>query len=82
MSMRRIAFGGLAAWLMLTALPAFAAMRETPVDWTVGSQRFSGVLVYDDAGGKRAGLVMVMPKVVTAVAESDAASPPSVSRCG
>lgn len=59
MSMRRIAFGGLAAWLMLTALPAFAAMRETPVDWTVGSQRFSGVLVYDDAGGKRPGLVMV-----------------------
>lgn len=59
MSMRRAALGGLAAWLMLAALPAFAAMREKPVDWMVGNQHFSGVLVYDDAGGKRPGLVMV-----------------------
>lgn len=60
MSMRRtVLCGGFAALLTLAALPALAAMREKPVDWTVGSQRFSGVLVYDDAGGKRPGLVMV-----------------------
>ena len=45
--------------LSLCATPAFAAMQAKPVEWTVGQDRFSGVLVYDDAGGKRPGLVMV-----------------------
>lgn len=46
--------------LLLCAAPAFAAMQAKPVEWKVGKQAFSGVLVYDDAGaGKRPGLVMV-----------------------
>jgi len=45
--------------IALCATPAFAAMQEKPVEWTVGKDRFSGVLVYDDAGGKRPGLLMV-----------------------
>ena len=34
-------------------------MQARPVEWSVGKERFSGVLVYDDAGGKRPGLLMV-----------------------
>jgi dienelactone hydrolase len=35
-------------------------MQAKPVEWTIGADRFSGVLVYDDAGArKRPGLVMV-----------------------
>jgi dienelactone hydrolase len=46
--------------LALCALPAFAKMQAKPVEWKVGDQAFSGVLVYDDANaGKRPGLVMV-----------------------
>ena len=41
-------------------MPAFAAMQAKPVEWKVGEQAFSGVLVYDDASeAKRPGLVMV-----------------------
>lgn len=39
---------------------AAAAMQARPVEWKVGNDAFSGVLVYDDAErGKRPGLVMV-----------------------
>ncbi|MGY4516722.1 dienelactone hydrolase family protein [Lysobacter sp. HA18] len=48
------------AVLLLAAVQAHAAMRTRNVDWTVGTDKFQGVLVYDDAGGKsRPGLVMV-----------------------
>ena len=39
----------IAACLLMVSAPAFAAMHARPVDWTVGQQAFSGVLVYDDA---------------------------------
>ena len=48
-----------AAALAAFALPAFAAMQAKTVEWKVGDRAFAGVLVYDDAGGKRPGLVMV-----------------------
>ena len=55
--MRRIA---LSIALSLCSLPVLAAMQARPVDWTVGEERFSGFLVYDDAStDKRPGLVMV-----------------------
>ena len=55
--MRRIA---LTLALSLCSLPALAAMQVKPLDWTIGEERFSGFLVYDDAGGDtRPGLVMV-----------------------
>ena len=50
----------IAAVLSLCALPATAAMVDKPVDWTIGKERFTGVLVYDDTNAiKRPGLVMV-----------------------
>jgi dienelactone hydrolase len=46
--------------LFVIAAPAFAAMQAKPVEWKVGKDSFSGVLVYDDTNGiKRPGLVMV-----------------------
>src|SRR5690606_41295331 len=48
--------------LALSSLPAasFAAMQAKPVEWNIGDQAFSGVLVYDDASSdKRPGPVMV-----------------------
>ena len=49
-----------AACLFLLPLPAVAAMQAKPLEWTIGETRFSGTLVYDDAGSaKRPGLVMV-----------------------
>lgn len=46
--------------LSLCAVPAFAAMQAKPIEWNIGDQAFSGVLVYDDANAiKRPGLVMV-----------------------
>ena len=46
--------------LVLAPQMAAAAMRERPVEWTIGEERFSGVLVYDDANAiKRPGLVML-----------------------
>lgn len=47
--------------LLLAAVPAFAAMQTRPVEWSVGAERFSGYLVYDDEAGDddpRPGLVM------------------------
>ncbi len=44
----------------LITLPSFAAMRADPVDWKIGTQTFSGFVVYDDASSApRPGLVMV-----------------------
>ena len=55
--MRRLA---LLLGLMLSAVPAFAAMQAKPVEWKVGEDRFSGTLVYDDSNANlRPGLVMV-----------------------
>jgi len=48
-----------AAVLAACALPACAEMQAKPVEWKVGDTTFAGVLVYDDAGGKRPGLLMV-----------------------
>lgn len=46
--------------LFLLPLPASAAMQEKSIEWTIGKDRFSGTLVYDDAtAAKRPGLVMV-----------------------
>ncbi len=46
--------------MAVLAQPALAAMQAKPLEWTVGKDRFSGVLVYDDAGdAKRPGLVVV-----------------------
>jgi dienelactone hydrolase len=49
---------------LLALLPlsasALAAMQARPMEWKIGDQAFSGVLVYDDASsGSRPGLVMV-----------------------
>ena len=50
----------LSAMLSVCTLPATAAMVDKPVDWTIGNERFTGVLVYDDTNAiKRPGLVMV-----------------------
>jgi len=55
--MRRSLF---ALALLCVATPALAAMQARPVEWTVGKDRFSGYVVYDDAStAKRPGLVMV-----------------------
>ncbi|NUS39586.1 MAG: dienelactone hydrolase family protein [Lysobacter sp.] len=54
--MRRVL---IAIALLLAVAPAFAAMQAKPVEWTLDKTTFHGVLVYDDAGGKRPGLVMV-----------------------
>ena len=50
----------LALSLLMLSAPVFAAMQAKPVEWKIGKQSFSGVLVYDDATAtKRPGLVMV-----------------------
>ena len=50
----------LALAMLCVATPALAAMQARPVEWTVGKDRFSGYVVYDDAStAKRPGLVMV-----------------------
>lgn len=44
----------------LISIPAWAKMQAKPVEWMIGNDHFSGMLVYDDAGkAKRPGLVMV-----------------------
>ncbi|MGV8930925.1 MAG: dienelactone hydrolase family protein [Luteimonas sp.] len=65
---------GLCAGMLLLPLPAAAAMQARTVEWNVGTQAFSGVLVYDDASkDKRPGLVMVPDwKGVTAAAVEQA----------
>lgn len=46
--------------LALCASPAFAAIKSRPVEWKIGDEAFSGVLVYDDVNAiKRPGLVLV-----------------------
>ncbi|MDQ2703267.1 MAG: dienelactone hydrolase family protein [Pseudomonadota bacterium] len=46
--------------LALSASPAYAEMQARTVEWKVGDDTFSGVLVYDDASDElRPGLVMV-----------------------
>jgi dienelactone hydrolase len=46
--------------LFLLSLPAMARMQARPVEWTLGNQAFSGVLVFDDANSaRRPGLLMV-----------------------
>jgi dienelactone hydrolase len=56
----RVANSLAALIFLLCAAPAFAAMQAKPVEWNLGKQSFSGVLVYDDASAaKRPGLVMV-----------------------
>ena len=50
----------LALAMLCVATPTLAAMQARPVEWTVGKDRFSGYVVYDDAStAKRPGLVMV-----------------------
>ena len=49
-----------AAVLLVSAMPAFAAMQAKPIEWKIGKQAFAGYVVYDDAAkGKLPGLVMV-----------------------
>ena len=57
--MRRVAM--LSVFLsVLFSSSAIAGMTAEPVEWTVGADTFSGVLVYDDASDDpRPGLVMV-----------------------
>ncbi|WOS39450.1 dienelactone hydrolase family protein [Xanthomonas rydalmerensis] len=51
---------GLLGLALALPLQAWAAMQAKPVEWQVGKDSFSGVLVYDDADhDKRPGLVMV-----------------------
>jgi dienelactone hydrolase len=55
--MRRLV---LALSIALLAVPAAAAMREQPLEWTLDGERFRGVLVHDDTSSAvRPGLVMV-----------------------
>ena len=64
----------LAIALLFCAMPAWAAIQARPVEWKLGGQAFSGVLVYDDAStAKRPGLLMVPDwKGVTPAAVSTA----------
>jgi dienelactone hydrolase len=47
------------AVLALAAGSAHAAMQSKPVDWELDGTRFSGFVVYDDAGANKPGIVMV-----------------------
>jgi dienelactone hydrolase len=47
------------ALLALSSPSAFAAMQAEPVTWELDGTSFRGVLVYDDGGAKRPGLLMV-----------------------
>ncbi len=58
--MRRAAVCPAVLSLALLSSQAFAAMKAVPLEWNVGSDTFSGVLVYDDeTRDPRPGLVMV-----------------------
>lgn len=48
-----------ALFVATLASPVDARQRTEMVEWTLGQDRFSGVLVYDDEGDMRPGLVMV-----------------------
>ncbi|MBB1060300.1 dienelactone hydrolase family protein [Marilutibacter spongiae] len=43
----------------LATLPAVAAIQQAPLEWASGDKTFSGVLVYDDVGKARPGVLMV-----------------------
>jgi dienelactone hydrolase len=59
-SMHRVAAFVLLCLFMSMAMPASAEMQTRPLEWSQGKQRFSGVLVYNDATSvKRPGLLMV-----------------------
>jgi len=59
-AVRRAAVFALFMLSFLIPLPLMAAMQAKPVEWTLGKQRFSGFLVFNDSTGvKRPGLVMV-----------------------
>lgn len=49
----------LAALALLWMSPVLAAPQVKSIEWKLGDEVFSGYLVYDDAGSKRPGLVMV-----------------------
>ena len=52
----------LAIGLLLATAPTLAKMQAKPVEWSVGEDRFSGYVVYDDAGkAQRPGLVQPPP---------------------
>jgi len=58
--MKRLLIPSLLLVSSLVSLPAFAKMQARRVEWTLGTQAFSGVLVYDDASSaKRPALLMV-----------------------
>lgn len=58
--MHRFAASSILLSAALCSAQAAAAMRASPIEWTVGEDVFSGYLVYDDASGdRRPGLVMV-----------------------
>jgi dienelactone hydrolase len=58
--MRSFAIAAVALLAVVVSLPAVAKPRTETVEWTIGQDRFSGVLVYDDEDGdRRPGLVMV-----------------------
>ncbi|WP_369943855.1 dienelactone hydrolase family protein [Xanthomonas medicagonis] len=60
MRTRTMRWIGVLGLVLALPLPALAAMQAKPVEWKVGKDSFSGVLVYDDADSdKRPGLVMV-----------------------
>lgn len=44
---------------LIVSPAALAAMQSQPVEWTHADTTFSGFLVYDDAGPRRPGLLMV-----------------------
>lgn len=73
--MKRLLVPSLLLVVSLVSLPAFAKMQAKPVEWMLGKQAFSGVLVYDDASSaRRPGLLMVpdwkgVTDAATAVAE-------------
>jgi dienelactone hydrolase len=57
---RKLRRAALMLSLLLPSASALAAMQAKPVEWKVGDQAFSGVIVYDNASKQaRPGLVMV-----------------------
>src|SRR5690606_39764062 len=58
--MRRPALLSVLLAAVFYAIPAVAAMKAEPLEWKVGDDAFSGLLVYDDEDDDlRPGLVMV-----------------------
>jgi dienelactone hydrolase len=58
--MRRTLTVASVLFVLAVSAPAAAKMRADTVEWSIGKERFSGILVYDDEDdAKRPGLVMV-----------------------